>query len=242
MERLTGAREQLTWEKIAPSLTFGLASGLTGAAFGSIYGLYRSHNPKLFTFGSGIYCTLLGSTFHYSRSQILLHRPLSTHTSRSQPPSHPPSHFDLLTSSTLGGAISGSLISTLIPARKASTRGPLARIAGKAVPGAAQMALLGWAGQRAWVWVDGRHTQHVEREVEEKRQVEAGEKEKVGWRQNVKLDWLGLKKLSDEEYAGMLTEKVLKLEVEVALIDEEIEKIRLEEQEREKEETELGKI
>jgi len=41
--------------------------------------------------------------------------------------------------------------------------------------------------------------------------------------------WIPMKALADEEYEGMLREKLLKIEAAVAVIDEEIGKLREEE-------------
>ncbi|KAL9100928.1 MAG: hypothetical protein Q9163_003764 [Psora crenata] len=50
---------------------------------------------------------------------------------------------------------------------------------------------------------------------------------KEGWMDKVtSLRWTGLQKLGDKEYASMLGEKVLQLEVEIALINDRIEKLR----------------
>ena len=79
--------------------------------------------------------------------------------------------------------------------------------------------------------LDERHTKSVFREKEEKKLTdESGGKGKETWMDTLaKLEWLGLTKISDEDYANMLTESVVGLEAKMALIEEEIERLRADE-------------
>ena len=43
------------------------------------------------------------------------------------------------------------------------------------------------------------------------------------------MKWSPMKKLSDEEYGNMLKERLLRVEADIALLDEELEKVRSEE-------------
>ena len=99
--------------------------------------------------------------------------------------------------------------------------------------GSLQFALYGFLGQHAFFYLDTRHSRKVARDEEKKRRKEAGEKEQS------LLEWtagkMGMRKMSDEEYAGLLGEKALELEVEIALIDDRIEEVRKEEREKESE-------
>ena len=43
------------------------------------------------------------------------------------------------------------------------------------------------------------------------------------------MKWSPMKKLSDEEYGNLLKERLLRIEADIALVDEELEKVRSEE-------------
>ena len=43
------------------------------------------------------------------------------------------------------------------------------------------------------------------------------------------MKWSPMKKLSDEEYGNLLKERLLRIEADIALVDEELEKLRSEE-------------
>ena len=97
-------------------------------------------------------------------------------------------------------------------------------------------------GQKAYTWADERHTQQSVRVEEEQRGLTERRDVKEGWIDKVaSMKWTGLTKLSDEEYAGILGEKVLKIEAEVAIIEEEIEKLRRKEREKQKGEANQSK-
>ena len=91
------------------------------------------------------------------------------------------------------------------------------------IPGSIVFTTLGYTGERLHVYLDDRHTAKLEGSL-------GGEEGEEGFMDKVKsLRWTGLQKLSNEEYAEMLGEKLLRLDTEIALIDEKIEKLREEE-------------
>lgn len=81
------------------------------------------------------------------------------------------------------------------------------------LPGTLIFATFGALGQAAYNYADSREGR------------KEGEGEKGGW-----LDsrWSPVKALSDEEYGRILEERLLKLEAEIALVDESIEGVRRE--------------
>jgi hypothetical protein len=79
------------------------------------------------------------------------------------------------------------------------------------VPGLVIFSLLGYGGQSAFNYLD-------------KWQMEKAQNpSKPLLQQMAESKWIPLRHLSDEEYRGMLSEKLLSIEAEIALLDEKIE-------------------
>lgn len=79
------------------------------------------------------------------------------------------------------------------------------------MPGLVIFSLLGYGGQSAFNYVD-------------KWQMEkAHTPSKPIVQQMAESKWIPFRHLSDEEYRGMLSEKLLSIEAEIALLDEKIE-------------------
>ena len=55
------------------------------------------------------------------------------------------------------------------------------------------------------------------------------EEQKGLWNRIAAMKWSPMKKLSDEEYGNLLKERLLRVEADIALVDEELEKVRSEE-------------
>lgn len=55
------------------------------------------------------------------------------------------------------------------------------------------------------------------------------EEKKGFWNKVADRKWSPMKRLSDEEYGNMLKERLLRVEADIALVDEELEKLRIEE-------------
>ena len=92
-------------------------------------------------------------------------------------------------------------------------------------------SLFGYGGQRAYDFLDQRHTRQVAYEQEQRE----AKDEKLGlwgrsleWLADPKRKWSPLTKLSDKEYEDMLQEKLIGVEADLAMIDEEIAKIQRE--------------
>jgi hypothetical protein len=86
------------------------------------------------------------------------------------------------------------------------------------IPGAIMFAIFGATGQALYNVVDARKS----------RLVESGEKPKNSW---LDSKWSPVKVLTDTEYENMLQEKLLRVNAEIALIDENIEALRAQERE-----------
>ncbi|EEP79978.1 conserved hypothetical protein [Uncinocarpus reesii 1704] len=82
------------------------------------------------------------------------------------------------------------------------------------VPGMVAFSLLGYVGQLSYNMVDGWHTQRVT-------QPKTPLVERI-----VESKWIPIKSLSDEKYKELLNEKLLGVEVEIALIDDRIKELR----------------
>ena len=185
--------------------------GISGTIVGGVWALYRSRHPRLLTALYGFQSFAIGSTYWATRSTILHIRPFADNFSLSEPPS--PS--DRLTASTISGGLAGGSIIAITAGRRSF------------IPGTLVYALMGFVGQRAIIWADERHARSVEREKDE----ETAGREEVerGWIDRVaSMKWTGLTKLTNDEYAGILGEKMLKIEAQIAIIDEQIEELRLE--------------
>jgi hypothetical protein len=82
---------------------------------------------------------------------------------------------------------------------------------GRLVPGLVIFSLLGYGGQSAFNYVDKWQMEKVRNPPKPFLQRMAESK------------WIPFRHLSDEEYRGMLSEKLLSIEAEIALLDEKIE-------------------
>ncbi|PSS12961.1 hypothetical protein M430DRAFT_143450 [Amorphotheca resinae ATCC 22711] len=95
------------------------------------------------------------------------------------------------------------------------TAGGLLRGPKNIIPGAIMFALCGAAGQTLYNRADARNAEP-----------QASESKKSSW---LNSKWSPMKVLTDSEYENMLQEKLLRVNVEIALIDESIEKLRAQE-------------
>ena len=88
------------------------------------------------------------------------------------------------------------------------------------IPAALVLTLLGYAGQKSYNYLDARHTHQS--------QIATGgnQLERSIWRRVANSKYSPMKVLSDEEYEKVLREKLVRVEAEIALIDEDIDKIQ----------------
>ncbi|PBP27861.1 hypothetical protein BUE80_DR001069 [Diplocarpon rosae] len=111
-----------------------------------------------------------------------------------------------VSASAIAGGISG-------------TAGGLLRGRKNVIPGAIMFALLGATGQAVYNMVDARKSELLE----------SPEKDlKDSW---LNSRWSPMKVLSDAEYETMLQDKLLRVNAQIALVDENIEALRLQERE-----------
>ena len=90
--------------------------------------------------------------------------------------------------------------------------------------------IFGYAGQKIFDRLDAKHSEQVAIASEERAASLDLKKEKGFWDRMAEREWSPMKTLSDEDYSNMLRKKMLVLEAEIALVDEEVERLRVEEQ------------
>lgn len=86
-------------------------------------------------------------------------------------------------------------------------------IGGRLIPGLVVFSLLGYCGQGAFNRLDAW-------------QLEKAQTPSKAFTQRIaESKWIPLRHLSDQEYRGILNEKLLSIEAEIALLDEKIEEL-----------------
>lgn len=86
-------------------------------------------------------------------------------------------------------------------------------------------SLFGYVGQTVFHRLDERHTEQI-RSLLEERAEGNGEAKKGFWESVWGMKWSPLTKLSDEQYVHILGERLLRIDAEIALVEEEIERVR----------------
>ena len=82
-------------------------------------------------------------------------------------------------------------------------------------------SLFGYLGQSLYNTLDARHTHEISLGND-------GAGEKKNWVERVaEMKWSPMKVLSDEEYEKMLGERLVRVEAEIAMLDERIEEVEM---------------
>ena len=79
-------------------------------------------------------------------------------------------------------------------------------------------------GQTIYNKLDAEYSEQVAAEMQKEKEAKNGL-----WNKVAEMKWSPMKKLSDEEYGNMLKERLLRVEADIALVDEELEKVKIEE-------------
>ncbi|KAF2997038.1 hypothetical protein E8E13_000478 [Curvularia kusanoi] len=211
--------EQVTHplDVIRQAAGIGGLTAVPGTAIGAFSGTLRTQTPILFAIASGIQCFALGSTFWTARTVLLNQDGLSNwwKTTRGLPLEArndlKPTRSDRVRASTIAGAFTGLSLGLLF-------RGPR-----NAIPGTFMFSLFGFAGQHGYNYLDKKNTEEVE---EDARLAAKGEKRKNFMERIAEMKWSPMEVLTDERYEEMLQERLLKIEVEIALVDDRIEGFR----------------
>lgn len=181
-----------------PALQAGAFTGSAGLLFGGVLGIIRSSTPVLFAMASSLQWFALGSTFSLARAGI-------SRAWEVQPTSSPADRVKL---SAVAGGITGGFV------------GGVTRGRGNVIPGAVMFTTFGYIGQHLYNQLDERHTQKVQ-------QLGADGMETGSlWKRVANSKWSPMKVLSDEEYEEILQEKLLRVQAEIAVLDDDIEKLK----------------
>jgi hypothetical protein len=198
--------------KLTKSAVFGLVTG-------AIYGTLRTQTPTLFSIVSGAQCFGIGFTFWATRMSILNHTGLLNQWNITRgAPIHPrddlsPTSSEKVRASTFAGAFTGCSLGLLF-------RGPR-----NVIPGTIMFTLFGWGGQHGYNFLDKRNSQDLREQAELKASGDWKPKDTL-MQKFAKSKWSPMSVLTDEQYEEMLQERLLKVEAEIAIIDEKIEGIR----------------
>lgn len=162
-------------------------------------------------------CFALGTTFWTARSAIINSDgllnwwkatrgvPLDVRTDLN------PTRSDRVRASTIAGAFTGLSLGLLF-------RGPR-----NALPGTFMFSIFGYAGQKGYNFLDNKNSEEIR---EDAAMAARGEKRKNWLERLAEKKWSPMEVLTDERYEEMLQEKLLKLEAEIAIIDDKIEGFR----------------
>lgn len=215
-ELATESRITRPIDVLSAALQVGAFAGGAGLVVGGVSGVVRSTTPVLFAAASGIQWFALGSTFWATKGIILQRQGIYdwfefNRGARLQPrDAFPPTPQEKVNASAIAGGITGGVLAPLVRGRR------------NMIPAVIMFSIFGYAGQSIYNVLDARNTQEQKEKLQNQNK---GEKENI-LHQIAKSRWSPMKVLSDEEYENMLQEKLLRIEADIALIDENIEKLK----------------
>ncbi|KAF1921462.1 hypothetical protein BDU57DRAFT_510275 [Ampelomyces quisqualis] len=197
----------------------GGATSVFGLVIGSVYGTLRTETPILFSIVSGAQCFGIGFTFWATRMGLLNHSGLLNQWKVTRGvPLHirddlNPTPSDKVRASTIAGAFTGFSLGFLY-------RGPR-----NVIPGTIMFTLYGWGGQHGYNFLDKRNSQALQEQADLKASGDWKPKDTLMQR-FAKSKWSPMSILTDEQYESILQEGLLKVEADIALIDDKIEEIK----------------
>ncbi|KAI5840239.1 hypothetical protein DFP73DRAFT_559286 [Morchella snyderi] len=184
-----------------PALKVGAVTGAAGTLFGGAYGIIRNRPTlALFAMLTGVNSAILGGTYWATRMTMI--RALQGPETLSLYPR------EKAYVSGAAGAIAGGFVAFVLGKPRSS------------LPGALVWGLIGLSGQTVYNVADARHTNSVlkEKEPEQTRAFSF-------WDRAMRSRWSPVTRLTAEEYEEMLKGKLLALEADLAIADEEIAKL-----------------
>ncbi|KAH7384161.1 hypothetical protein DE146DRAFT_217393 [Phaeosphaeria sp. MPI-PUGE-AT-0046c] len=193
----------------------GGAAAVPGFVTGALYGTIRTQTPTLFAIFSGAQCFAIGTTFWATRTAILNHTGVLNwwNVTRGVPmlprDDLNPTLSDRVHASTLAGAFTGFSLGFLL-------RGPR-----NVIPGTIMFTLFGWSGQHGYNFLDKRNSAELQEQAQPDYEPKGTLMQRIA-----KSKWSPMSILTDEQYEAMLQEKLLKVEAEIAIIDERIEGVK----------------
>ncbi|KAI4954362.1 hypothetical protein J4E91_002075 [Alternaria rosae] len=197
------------------ALYIGGASAIPGTVIGAFYGTIRTQTPVLFSIVSGAQWFAIGSTFWGIRTSVLNHAGLLNWWNLTrEAPIYPrtdlnPTTSDKVRASALAGGLTGFNLGLLF-------RGPR-----NVIPGTIMFTLFGWAGQHGYNYLDAKNSS----EIQERARGEDKPKENF-MHKIAKSKWSPMQVLTDDDYENMMQEKLLRVEAQIAVIDDKIDVLK----------------
>lgn len=185
-------------DAVSPQTLANSFVGTAGLLFGGVAGTIKSETPRLFAVASSLQWAALGSTFWLARGGISYIWKLG--------PMSPPQ--DRIKASATAGAVTGGLCGGALRGHR------------NIIPGAIMFTLFGYLGQSLYNLLDVRHTELGQQEAN------AANETPSLWRRVANSKYSPMKVLSDEEYEKVLQKKLLQVEAEIAVIDDDIENLK----------------
>lgn len=93
------------------------------------------------------------------------------------------------------------------------------------IPGTIMFSLFGWAGQLGYNHLDAKNSSEIQQQADLRASGEDKPKESL-MHKFAMSKWSPMSVLSDDEYENMMQEKLLKVEAEIAIIDDRIDGLR----------------
>ncbi|KAK7544776.1 uncharacterized protein J3D65DRAFT_664002 [Phyllosticta citribraziliensis] len=204
-------RHQAWRSIVASALKVGLFTGGAGIFVGGIQGILYSDAPTLFAAFSTLQWLTAGTTYWAARNVYLnrhglLAKPQKELFGLDVDGVDTFSASERKTASAIGGAVSGAVTA-------AATRGKR-----NILPGMIVFSLLGYTGQ---AFVNRREAQYDADEV-----ADSDSNQKTFWQRLASSKFSPVKIMTDAEYEELLKEKLLRVETEIALIDDHIARLK----------------
>lgn len=86
-------------------------------------------------------------------------------------------------------------------------------------------SLFGFAGQHIYNALDARHSSHLSRPPSSAPELDQVNDQPL-WKRILNSKYSPMKVLSDEQYEELLKEKLVRVDAEIAVVDEQIQKVR----------------
>ncbi|KAL8905017.1 MAG: hypothetical protein Q9171_006836 [Xanthocarpia ochracea] len=141
---------------------------------------------------------------------------------------------DRIYPSTLAGGLTGGTIGGLTRLQSPVTGGRA-----NIIPGVIMFSLFGFAGQYLYNALDAQHQESLEPlaiHTAQSKSIMNADTEKMGtestepveplWKRVLNSKWSPMKVLSDEQYETLLRKKLLRVEAELAIVEDDIEKVK----------------
>ncbi|KAF2087905.1 hypothetical protein K490DRAFT_65185 [Saccharata proteae CBS 121410] len=197
---------------LGSTLSAGAVAAGIGLLAGGAQGIISSQTPSVFALATSLQWGINGAAFWGARSVVLRngrHQQRFGHKSflGSSP------NTQLERASALAGGFTGVINASLFT-----------RSMRDGIPGIIMGSILGYAGQKGYHYFDSWDDHSDEKNTKD-----------TWFKRLTNSKYSPVKILSDQEYEEMLQEKLLRVETEIALLDDSITKLKLkQEQEREK--------